>query len=111
MNPRIYPAIFMVGSLLFLFLGCGQNSPDYENSMSPKEFLYETNYILVIDGKKYTKYIDGNLQVNCSRESIIELLDENGKRISELFFKPKENLDIWVSFPNTSIQIKAFTKF
>lgn len=107
MNPRIYTAIFIILSILTLFVACGQRPADFENSMTVKEFLYETGYILFVDDRKFDKYTPADQNVKCGSQAVLLLVDENRNKISEVMIQK----DVWNTFPNTNIQVKLFSSF
>ena len=93
-----------IAALILSSCGPGKNSEEYKNSLSVKEFLFEHNYTLMIDRVRVTKYDDSE-NVNCKGNTVLELNDERGSKISELYLPDKE---AWYKFPDTSFYVRIF---
>ncbi|RLF56684.1 MAG: hypothetical protein DRN27_09195 [Thermoplasmata archaeon] len=101
MRKIFYSLLFFI----FILPSCSiKLNEDYKNSLSIKEFLYKTQYSIVVDGIKITKY-DQTKKVNTNDEIILELLDKKDKQISEMLLV---DVKTWHKFPETNIYVIRF---
>lgn len=91
--------------LMFLTLlaSCGpsRDTEDYNKSVSVKQFLFDHNYTLRIDGIEKTKY---SKEFDCNKDSILELV-QDGAIISGMIIGQK---DKWNKFPDTDVYVNLF---
>lgn len=95
--------VIIISLLLVCSCSSYKKSDDYKNSLSPKEFLFHSEYKLRIDGEIFTKY-SKTIEFN-NDEQLIELIKED-KIVSDLLINKKNK---WYKFPNTDVYIKVFT--
>ena len=96
---------YLILFLIFILSSC--SSKVIENSLSAKEFLFETNYSLIVDGMELTKY-DGEKLIRLNNGIVVELLNEQGNVISELLLT-KHN--VWYKFKNTDVNVLLLNSF
>lgn len=79
-----------------------QETSEYKNSMSFKQFLFANDYTLRVDGTDITKY---DKTLDCKKDSIVELV-QNGTIISGMIMA---DVDQWYKFPDTNVYAKLFS--